>query len=313
MQRRSLAAAVAAVAALSLSPAQAHDGPHNAGAPAPSVKRPGAGYFPNVELVTQDGKTVRFYDDLLKGKSVGIVFMFTSCNDVCPLETANMVQLRRVLGERAGKDIHLYSISIDPATDTPEVLKAYAAKFGADWTFLTGRPEDIKLIGKKLGMIRDRDKPTSRESHHDAVLMIGDEPTGQWTRNSAVDNPRFLAARIGTFLGWRDTTPQRSYADAKPVTVPNGQRLFQSKCSACHSIGQGDRVGPDLAGVTDRRERAWLARYIADPAEMLAKGDPVATALHNKYKKIGMPYLGLGSSDIADVLSYLATRSTPKQ
>ena len=64
--------------------------------------------------------------------------------------------------------------------------------------------------------------------------------------------------------------------------------------------------------MTDRRERAWLARYIADPAQMLAQGDPIATALHNKYKKIGMPYLGLGSSDIADVLRYLSIQTSPK-
>jgi len=301
------------LSAFLLGSAHAHDGAHQAATPAPSVKRPGAAYFPNVELLTQDGKAVRFYDDLLKGKSVAIAFMFTSCQDVCPLETANMVQLRRQLGERAGRDIHLYSISIDPQTDTPAALKEYAEKFGADWTFLTGRPEDIKLIGKKLGMIRDRDRPTSRESHHGAILMIGDEPTGQWTRNSAVDNPRFLAARIGTFLGWRDITPQRSYAEAKPVTLDNGQRLFISKCSACHSIGKGDKLGPDLAGVTDRRERAWLASYIADPSALRAKGDPVATALFHKYKKIGMPYLALGASDIADLLSFLETRSNPKQ
>jgi protein SCO1/2 len=307
--RRALLAAVALAFATA---APAHGpGQHDAQAPAAtgSVKRPGPGYFPNVELTTQDGKKVRFYDDLLKGKAVGIVFMFTGCQDVCPLETANIAQLRRLLGERAGRDIHLYSISIDPQRDTPEVLKAYAEKFDADWTFLTGRPEDVKLIGKKLGMIRDRDKPTSRESHHAAYLMIGDEPNGQWTRSSAVDNPRFLAARIGTFLGWRDATPQRSYADAKPVTVHNGQRLFQSKCSACHSIGHGDKLGPDLAGVVDRREQAWLARYIADPPKLREQGDPVAGALYLKYKKIGMPYLGLGASDVADVITFLSKHS----
>jgi protein SCO1/2 len=277
-----------------------------------AMARPrGADYFPNVELITQEGKTVRFYDDLLKGKSVAINAIFTTCKDVCPLETANMVQLRRVLGERVGRDVHLYSISIDPKRDTPEVLKAYAEKFGADWTFLTGRPEDIKLITKKLALIRDRDNPTSREGHHAAYLIVGSEPDGQWTRNSAVDNPRFLAARMGSFLGWRETEPQRSYAEAKPVTMHNGQRLFVSKCSACHTLGKGDRLGPDLAGVTDRRERAWLARYISAPDEVLGEGDPVATALYNKYKKIGMPNLRLGSSDVADLISYLATRAAP--
>ena len=90
--------------------------------------------------------------------------------------------------------------------------------------------------------------------------------------------------------------------------MPNGQRLFASKCSACHTIGKGDKLGPDLAGVTDRRSRAWLARYIQEPDEVLAAGDPIATALHNKYKKIGMPNLRLGSSDVDDLLSFLASQ-----
>ena len=269
----------------------------------------GADYFPNVELVTQDGKTVRFYDDLLKGKQVAINAIFTTCKDVCPLETANMVQLKKVLGARAGKDVHLYSISIDPKRDTPEVLKAYAEKFGADWTFLTGKPEYIKLLMKKLALIRERDDPTSRQGHHSAYLIVGGVDDAQWTRFSAVDNPRFLAARMGTFLGWKDMEQGRSYAEAKPITVPNGQRLFASKCSACHTIGKGDRLGPDLAGVAARRERAWIARYIQEPDEVLAKGDPIASALYNKYKKIGMPNLRLGSSDIADLVSFLETHA----
>ena len=269
----------------------------------------GADYFPNVELTTHEGKTVRFYDDLLKGKQVAINAIFTTCKDVCPLETANMVQLRRVLGERVGKDVFLYSISIDPKRDTPEALKAYAEKFGADWTFLTGRPEDIKAVTRKLALIRDRDDPTSREGHHAAYLIVGSVADGQWTRNSAVDNPRFLAARMGSFLGWRDPEPGKSYAEAKPITVPNGQRLFASKCSACHTIGKGDQLGPDLAGVSARRDRAWIARYIQEPDEVLAKGDPVATALYNKYKKIGMPNLRLGSSDVADLVSFLETHA----
>jgi len=272
------------------------------------AKKRGVDYFPNAELVTQDGQAVRFHD-LLRGRQVAINAIFTTCKDVCPLETANMVQLRKVLGARVGKDVHLYSISIDPKRDTPEVLKAYAEKFGADWTFLTGRPEDIKLIMKKLSLIRERDDPTSREGHHAAYLMVGAEADGQWTRFSAVDSPRFLAARMGTFLGWKDMEPGRPYSEAKPITVPNGQRLFVSKCSACHTIGKGDRLGPDLAGVTDRREKAWLARYIQQPDEVLAAGDPIAQALHNKYKKVGMPNLRLGSSDVHDLISYLATRS----
>jgi protein SCO1/2 len=292
-------------------PARAHGGAVHEVEKAESrpvaANRWGANYFPNVPLLTQHGKTVRFYDDLIKGKSVAINFIFTDCTEVCSLETANLAQVHTILGSRAGKDIFFYSISIDPQRDTPEVLKAYAAKFGATWLFLTGKPEDIRLLGKKLGMLRERDRATN--SHHAAQLMLGDEPKGQWQRNSAVDNPAFLVARMATFFGWRDTAPQKSYADARPLLVSNGQRLFQSKCSACHSLGQGDKLGPDLAGVTARRERAWLTRYIQDPDQVLAAGDPVATALFEKYKKIGMPNLRLGSSDVADLISFLDATS----
>ncbi|MGB7620739.1 MAG: SCO family protein, partial [Terriglobia bacterium] len=106
----------------------------------------GANYFPNVPLITQDGKTVHFYDDLLKGKLVAIDLIYTHCKDACPLETARLAQVQKMLGDRVGKDIFFYSISIDPKRDTPEVLKEYAEKFhvGPGWTFLTGKEEDIE-------------------------------------------------------------------------------------------------------------------------------------------------------------------------
>src|SRR5262245_43126643 len=100
----------------------------------------GSDYFPNVPLITQDGTTVHFYDDLLKGKKVAVNLIYTSCKDECPLETARLVQVQRLLGDRVGKDVFFYSISIDPKRDTPGVLKAYAEKFGVGpgWLFLTG-------------------------------------------------------------------------------------------------------------------------------------------------------------------------------
>jgi protein SCO1 len=313
--RTTIWAAAAVVAAISAAsqPARAHgDAAHTldkANSPPVAANRWGANYFPNVPLVTQDGKTVRFYDDLLKGKAVAINFIFTDCTEVCPLETANLVQVYKELGSRAGKDVVFYSISIDPKRDTPEVLKAYAGKFGATWLFLTGKEEDIRLLGRKLGVLRDRDAKAG--SHHAAQLMLGDEPKGQWQRNSAVDNPGFLAARMGTFFGWRDTAPQKSYAEAAPVVGHNGQRLFVSKCSACHTVGEGDKVGPDLAGVTKRRSRVWLTRYIAEPDALLAAGDPIATALFHQYKDMRMPNLKLGAGDIADIVSFLEGNNRP--
>src|SRR5471030_375464 len=92
--------------------------------PAAAANRWGADYFPNVPLTTQDGTTVHFYDDLLKGKVVAINVIYTHCEDECPLETAKLVQVQRLLGDRVGKDVFFYSITIDPKRDTPKVMKA---------------------------------------------------------------------------------------------------------------------------------------------------------------------------------------------
>ena len=274
--------------------------------PAGAASPWGADYFPNVPLTTQDGTTLRFYDDLLKGKKVAINLIYTSCKDECPLETARLVQVQQLLGDRVGKDVFFYSITIDPKRDTPEALKAYAEKFhvGPGWLFLTGKEDDIKVVAKKLGLSRRRDALT--RDGHSASLMIGDESGGQWMRNSAVDNPQFLAATIGNFFGWTSRQPAKSYAEVSSSRMPEKREyFFQSRCGACHTIGNGDRVGPDLAGVTARRDRAWLSRYLAEPDRMRAEGDPIATALFAKYNNVPMPNLRLSGIEIAALLSYL--------
>jgi protein SCO1 len=270
----------------------------------------GANYFPNLPLTTQDGKKVMFYDDLLKGKSVAINVIYTSCKDECPLETAKMAQVANIFGDKMGKDIFFYSISIDPKHDTPEVLKAYAKNFnvGPGWLFLTGKEADIKVLVKKLGLSRGSDG--ANKDGHTASLMVGNEPTGQWMRNSAVDNPIFLSASMGSFLGWRDDPAARkTYAEASALTLDPGQYLFQSRCSACHTIGKGDKIGPDLAGVTSRRERSWVARYLMAPDKMRAGGDPIALELFKKYRTARMPDQNLGGADLTAILSYLEAQS----
>jgi protein SCO1/2 len=273
-----------------------------------AATRWGPDYFPNVPVTAQDGKTYRFYDDLLKGKSVAILLFYTGCQDVCPLETANLVQVQKLLGDRMGKDIHFYSIAIDP-WDTPKENKAYAQKFGVQpgWLFLSGKEADIQLISRKLGLSRASD--AVGKDGHSASLMVGNVPSGMWMRNSAMDNPQFLTTTIANFLGWKGEKADQSYAEARPLSIDKGQFLFQSRCQACHTIGGGDRIGPDLLGVTDRRDRGWLARYVAQPERMLAEGDPVATSLFRKYNQVRMPNVELGTDDVAAVLSFIAARS----
>lgn len=279
-------------------------------------RRWGSDYFPNVPLVNQDGKTVHFYDDLIKGKSVVLDMIYTHCVDSCPLETARLVQVQKLLGDRVGKDIFFYSITIDPKRDTPKVLKQYAETYhtGPGWTFYTGKPDDITLIAKKLGLYSDPD-PNNRDGHAPGVL-IGNEPTHQWMLDAATDNPRFMSIMIGDWLNsWKShkNGPLPSYTNAT-VVQKDGRYLFARHCAACHTIGHGDKIGPDLLGVVDIRDRAWLQRQIATPDEVLAAKDPIATALWKKYKHVNMPNLRLDQDEVQLIIDFMknpaATQST---
>ena len=283
--------------------------------PARAASLWGADYFPNVPLTTQDRVTVRLYDDLLKGKAVAVNLIYTTCKDECPLETARLVQVQQLLGDRVGRDIFFYSISIDPKRDTPDALKAYAEKFGVGpgWLFLTGKKDDIKLVATKLGLSRRND--ASSLDGHQPTLMIGDEPAGRWMRNSAVASPKFLAKTIGNFLGWENPQRARSQAEVAQLRAPKtgGEYTFQTRCSTCHTIGKGDGLGPDLAGVTTRRDRGWLVRYLKAPDEVLAEKDPIAVALSTQYKNVPMPNLRLSDAEIAALLGYLEAQTVARE
>ena len=273
----------------------------------------GADYFPNVTLTTHEGQTVHFYDDLIKGKIVALDLIYTTCKYACPLETARLAQVQRVLGDRVGRDIFFYSITIDPDHDTPQVLKEYAEKYrvGPGWLFLTGSAKDIDLISKKLGLYSEPDRAANPDGHTPFVL-IGNEATGQWMRNSALDNPRFLATTIGEWLdSWKTAkkpAPVALHADDAVLKLDPGEYAYASHCAACHTVGRGDGIGPDLRGVTALREREWLTRFISTPDRVLAEGDPIAQALLAKYKGVRMPNLSLSRMDASLIIDYLAKR-----
>src|SRR5207248_3311652 len=226
------------------------------------------------------------------------------------LETARLAQVQRLLGDRMGRDVFFYSITIDPDHDTPAVLAEYAEKYHAapGWLFLTGAKGDIELIGRKLGLYTGPD-PRNPDGHV-PYLLVGNQATGQWMRNSAVDNPKFIARTIGQWMNSWQTPPGdalKSYAEAPARTFDTGQYTFVYHCSACHAIGSGQaRIGPDLAGVTSRRDRDWLRRFIAAPDKMNADGDPIAVALRAEYREARMPNLKLNDDDVSAVIDYLS-------
>ena len=100
-------------------------------------------------------------------------------------------------------------------------------------------------------------------------------------------------------------------ANAAEADAAAGQKLFQEKgCVACHTVGKGNLVGPDLKGVTARRPREWLEQWIAAPDAMVANKDPVAVGLLHEFHDVPMPNLGLSSSDVTAILAYLDTAAT---
>jgi len=274
--------------------------------------RRGADYFTNVELTTHEGRTVRFYDDLIKGKIVAIDLIYTTCQYACPLETARLAQVQRLLGDRMGRDVFFYSITIDPEHDTPAVLADYARTYraGPGWLFLTGAKADIDRLSRKLGLYSPPDP--SNPDGHQPYLLVGNEATGQWMRNAATDNAKFLARTLGEWLNeWRGPEDGRlkSYADAPVLAHDAGQYAFAYHCAACHTIGGGTKIGPDLAGVTSRRNREWLQRFIRTPEAMTAAGDPIAAALRKEYRQARMPNLDLSEVDTVAVIDYIAAQS----
>jgi protein SCO1/2 len=155
-----------------------------------------ASYFPNLVLLTQDNKPVRFYNDLLKGKVVLINFLFTTCKGVCSPMTANLVKVQKYLGERVGREVLMISLSVDPLTDTPDVLKKYAESFKTQpgWYFLTGDKKNVDWVLYKLGgYVEDKQQ-------HSSILIIGNEATGEWMKVHAMSSPVEIANAVTKLL-----------------------------------------------------------------------------------------------------------------
>ena len=268
----------------------------------------GANYFPNVELTTHDGNKVRFFDDLIKDKIVAVNFIYTTCPDTCPLETAQLVKVQRLLGERLGQDVFFYSITIDPEHDTPEVLAEYRERFGANWMFLTGAEDDIISLRRKLGLYIEEIQDGS--NNHNVNMIIGNQATGRWMKRSPFENPYVLADQLGNWLdGWKSVQAEKDYASAPELrSIPLGEQLFRTRCTTCHSVTgveEEGALGPDLLGVTDRRDMEWLLNWLRAPDQMLDEGDPIALALLEQYNQMRMPNMRLNQEEAMSLLDYI--------
>ena len=156
--------------------------------PEQAQQSPAQKYFSDVELLDQDGHKVRFYTDMLKGKTVVINAFFTTCTSVCPPMNRNLEKVQEALGDRLGKDVFIVSISVDPATDTPTRLKEYAQRFHArpGWTFLTGKKENVDWALYRVGQY------VEAKDDHTTIIIIGNEATGLWKKALGMAKPAEL-------------------------------------------------------------------------------------------------------------------------
>lgn len=168
--------------------------------------------IPDVTVRNQNGEKVRFYSDLVKDRIVAINFIFTTCTTICPPMGVTFARLQRQPGERAGKEVSLISVSVDPVTDTPERMKAWGAKFGAQpgWTFVTGGKPEIDQLLRALNAY------VPRREDHTPIVLIGNAAQNRWMRAYGLASPVQMARLI----------EQVSAKPEPPATVSPAQKYF---------------------------------------------------------------------------------------
>ena len=147
--------------------------------------------IPDAQVIDQNGKQLNFYTDLIKGKTVAINFIFTTCTTICPPLTATFKRVQQDAAAR-GLAVQLISVSVDPTTDTPERLRDFAAKFkaGPGWTFVTGDKTLVDSVLAALGAA------VSNKNDHTPMILIGNDTSDYWTRAYGLTSPTKLVELI---------------------------------------------------------------------------------------------------------------------
>ncbi len=157
--------------------------------------------YPNVVMQDEQARRLKFYDDCLKGRIVIMNMMYTTCTGICPPNTAALKAIRDTLGERVGRDIFIYSLTLRPEFDTPEALRAYAQKFGITqpgWHFLTGAPGDMEQVRRRMGFYDVDPAIDSDLSRHTGMLRIGSERLDRWFMTPTLSPVRQIVDQIRT-------------------------------------------------------------------------------------------------------------------
>jgi protein SCO1 len=165
----------------------------------PAPENAAKSYFAGIVLTDQDGRTVKFYEDVMAGRTVVINSFFATCHGSCPVMSGNFVAIQKAFTERLGKDLVLVSITVDPKTDTPEKLRAYAKSVKAQrgWYFLTGPQENVDLALKRLGQY------VAEKDDHKNIFLVGNLQTGLWKKAFGLAKPDELVKIVESVLNDR--------------------------------------------------------------------------------------------------------------
>ncbi|WP_422419263.1 SCO family protein [Pseudomonas sp. GZD-222] len=150
-------------------------------------------YFTDSLVQDQNGRSLRFYSDVLKDRVVLLNVIFTNCSDACPLITRKLREVREAMGEEQASKVTFISLSSDPTNDTPQVLKEFAQKQGVDgpnWLFLTGDKAQMDLVLMRLGHL------IPSPEQHSTQLIAGDVANKRWSKIRPDAPPMAIAQRL---------------------------------------------------------------------------------------------------------------------
>ena len=176
----------------------AGDGPNRFSASLSAREKLRRRYFPNLPLITHEGKKVLFYDDVIKGKIVTINMFYAQCDEICPRVTANLVKVQKLLGDRVGRDIFMYSITLKPEQDTPQAMRDFMEMHGVKpgWTFLTGASDNMEMLRRKLGFTYPDPEIDKDKSQHIGNVRYGNEPLALWAACPGQANADWIVESI---------------------------------------------------------------------------------------------------------------------
>ena len=168
-----------------------------------AVARPAASRIPDVEVVDQHGRRHRFHSDLVRGRTVLVNVFFTACGEVCPLVTQNLRVVQDLLGERVGRDIFMYSISLQPELETPAILKDYAEQWEVrpGWRFLTGAPAAIERLRRGMGFASADPASDLVKDGHTGILRYGNDALDRWAGVPGLARPAWIVKAVTGLAG----------------------------------------------------------------------------------------------------------------